>query len=236
MAKKAIAGGRGLLGITYSGKTNLEVPSATRSLGKTRSMTVNQPKQTPTAGAYDKARQQARVRALRSAPYGEQLKSAYYVGNPTVPSPQSMTVAQRMDIRNKILSGAYKRRSDIPAMPAATGEESITVKKAAATTRKPAAPARKPTEITVPGGGLRTGAKAKAKAPTRMAVNPRTGSTLGFTTGKTTGSTVTKAGVAGRTTGSAFSRQQRMQASRDVAGPRKDSSGRNVSSASGKRK
>ncbi len=226
MATKAIAGGRGLLGITYSGKTNLEVPSATRSLGKTRSMTVSQPKQTPATGAYDKQRQQARIRALRSAPYGEQLKSAYYVGNPTVPSPQSMTVAQRMDIRNKILSGAYKRRSDIPAMPAATGEESITVKK---TARKPAAPARKPTEITVPDGGLRTSTKAKAKAPTRMAVNPRTGSTLGFTTGKTTGSTSFKPGVATKTRVSPAQQMARNAFNKGgVAGPSRSGGGRSA--------
>ena len=107
---------------------------------------------------------------------------------------------------------------------------------------KPAAPkakaaSRKPTTINVPGGGLRTGTKAKTKAPTRMAVNPRTGSTLGFTTGSRTGSTVTKAGVAGKTQMSGSQRMAQNAFNKGgVAGPRKDSSGRNVSSASGKRK
>lgn len=127
--------------------------------------------------------------------------------------------------------------NDVRLRPTAKAPKATaTVSGVAAAKKVAAKPARKATTIDILGGGLRTSTKAKAKAPTRMAVNPRTGSTLGFTTGKTTGSTVTKAGVAGRTTGSAFSRQQRMQASRDVAGPRKDSSGRNVSSASGKRK
>jgi hypothetical protein len=82
-----------------------------------------------------------------------------------------------------------------------------------------------------------TPAAAKAKAPTRMAVNPRTGSTLGFTTGSRTGSTATKAGVAGKTQMSGSQRMAQNAFNKGgVAGPRKDSSGRNVSSASGKRK
>ena len=98
--------------------------------------------------------------------------------------------------------------------------------------------ARKPTEITVPGGGLRTakvtptGSKSK-----QMGINRATGSTLGFTTGKTTGSTVTKSGVAGKTKMSGSQRMAQNAFNKGgVAGPRKDSSGRNVSSASGKRK
>jgi hypothetical protein len=110
-----------------------------------------------------------------------------------------------------------------------------TAASAVAAAKKVAAkPARKPTEINIPGGGLRT---AKAKAPARMAVNPRTGSTLGFTSGSRTGSTVTKAGVAGKTSMTGMQRMSQNAFNKGgVAGPRKDSSGRNVSSASGKRK
>jgi hypothetical protein len=77
----------------------------------------------------------------------------------------------------------------------------------------------------------------KAAAPARMAVNRATGDTTGFTTGKTTGKTVTKAGTAYKTPMSASQRTSQNAFNKGgVAGPRKDSSGRNVSSASGKRK
>ena len=77
----------------------------------------------------------------------------------------------------------------------------------------------------------------KAAAPARMAVNRATGDTTGFTTGMRTGSTATKAGVAGKTRMSASQRTSQNAFNKGgVAGPRKDSSGRNVSSASGKRK
>ena len=208
----------------------------------------------------------AQTRALRSASVPRSMRSPYYMTNPTVTRPQRMTKAQADALRSRGVKAlpkatgeeSVRSKQKLTSLTGGLGMQAYGPAKGVYNTRtpryasqetrdyqygevlaKPAAPkakaaSRKPTTINVPGGGLRT--SAKAKAPTRMAVNPRTGSTLGFTTGKTTGSTVTKAGVAGRTTGSAFSRQQRMQASRDVAGPRKDSSGRNVSSASGKRK
>jgi hypothetical protein len=81
-----------------------------------------------------------------------------------------------------------------------------------------------------------TPASAKAAAPARMAVNRATGNTTGFTSGKTTGSTVTKAGVATKTGGTAYQQMQRNALEKSgVAGPRKDSSGRNVSSMTGNR-
>jgi hypothetical protein len=81
-----------------------------------------------------------------------------------------------------------------------------------------------------------TPASAKAAAPARMAVNRATGNTTGFTSGKTTGSTVTKAGVATKTGGTAYQQMQRNAMEKSgVAGPRKDSSGRNVSSMTGNR-
>jgi hypothetical protein len=81
-----------------------------------------------------------------------------------------------------------------------------------------------------------TPASAKAAVPARMAVNRATGNTTGFTSGKTTGSTVTKAGVATKTGGTAYQQMQRNALEKSgVAGPRKDSSGRNVSSMTGNR-
>ena len=71
---------------------------------------------------------------------------------------------------------------------------------------------------------------AKAKAPARMAVNPRTGSTLGFTTGKVTGSTASKSGMAMRTPMSAGQRTARAALEKGgVAGPSKTASGKNAS-------
>lgn len=76
---------------------------------------------------------------------------------------------------------------------------------------------------------------AKAAGPKRMAINPRTGSTLGFTTGSKTGSTATKSGTAFRTPMTPGQRASRASFDRSgVAGPSKDSSGRNRSSATGK--
>jgi len=57
-------------------------------------------------------------------------------------------------------------------------------------------------------------------APTRMAINPRTGNTTGFTTGKTTGTSVSKPGVAGKTYQSAGDRLKANTERRfGVAGP-----------------
>lgn len=126
--------------------------------------------------------------------------------------------------------------NDVRLRPTAKAPKATaTVSGVAAAKKVAAKPARKATTINIPGGGLRVG--TKAKAPTRMAVNPRTGSTLGFTTGSRTGSTATKAGVAGKTQMSGSQRMAQNAFNKGgVAGPRKDSSGRNVSSASGKRK
>ena len=70
----------------------------------------------------------------------------------------------------------------------------------------------------------------KTKAPTRMAVNPFTGSTLGFTTGSRTGSTATKAGVAGKTQMSGTQRMAQNAFNKGgVSGPRKTADGKNAS-------
>lgn len=90
--------------------------------------------------------------------------------------------------------------------------------------------ARKPVEINIFGNGPR---KAKpgttAKAPTRMAVDPRTGSTLGFTTGKTTGSTSFKPGVAAKTRVSPAQQMARNAFNKGgVAGPSRSGGGRSA--------
>jgi hypothetical protein len=73
-------------------------------------------------------------------------------------------------------------------------------------------------------------------SPVKTAAPARMGG-LGVTTGKTTGTTATRAGTGGKTTMSSYGRAQQTAANKGgVAGPAKNSSGRNVSSASGKRK
>lgn len=134
---------------------------------------------------------------------------------------------------------------------AATGANLRTPRNATMATRnyqygevmgKPAAPkptakpTRKPTEITIPGGGLKSAKVAPANSKSKsMATNRFTGSTLGFTSGKTTGSTVTKSGVAGKTTAASRAARTAMDKG-GVAGPTKNAAGKNASSMSGKRK
>jgi hypothetical protein len=206
----------------------------------------------------------AQTRALRSASVPRSMRSPYYMTNPTVTRPQRMTKAQADTLRSRGVKALPKAtgeesvrpRQKLTSLTGGLGMQAYGPAKGVYNTRTPrdatqetrdyqygevlAAPQakaarRKATTINIPGGGLRTG--AKAKAPARMAVNPRTGSTLGFTTGSRTGSTATKAGVAGKTKMSGSQRMAQNAFNKGgVAGPRKDSSGRNVSSASGKKK
>jgi len=142
--------------------------------------------------------------------------------------------------------------SGVRSMPAPTGEEAVrksvaqrmdehSRKQLAKLKQKAAAPAPKPKikpaqVISTTVRERITPVSAKAAAPARMAVNRATGNTTGFTSGKTTGSTVTKAGVATKTGGTAYQQMQRNALEKSgVVGPRKDSSGRNVSSMTGNR-
>lgn len=104
------------------------------------------------------------------------------------------------------------------AMPAPTGVATITPAVKTAVTRK-AAPAQV----------VRTTTNMKVtpvSAPARMGG-------LGVSTGKTTGTSATRAGTGGKTSMSAYGRAQQTAANKSgVAGPSKNSSGRNASSAS----
>ena len=72
-------------------------------------------------------------------------------------------------------------------------------------------------------------------APTRMAVNARTGNTTGFTTGKTTGTSASKPGVAGKTYQSAGDRLKTnaMNRTNQPAGPMGGGGGGRSSSGGG---
>lgn len=143
--------------------------------------------------------------------------------------------------------------NDVRLRPTAKAPKATaTVSGVAAAKKAAAKPARKATTINIPGGGLRVGTKAKSSRPLTASEarslapgNYRGGKvTMG---GKTyTGFTVSsRTDSKGRTTKSVGNWTSTPNAGRstsrfggksDVAGPRRDSSGRNVSSASGKRK
>ena len=134
--------------------------------------------------------------------------------------------------------GAYAQRKDLPPksidIRGYFGDERTGVRKTApgfvaALKAKAAAKQAAPAAVVRTTTDMKT-SPAKAKAPARMAVNPRTGSTLGFTTGKTTGSTATKSGMAMRTSMSAGQRAARAALEKGgVAGPSKTASGKNAS-------
>lgn len=111
--------------------------------------------------------------------------------------------------------------SNIPVMPAPTGEE--TVRK----TVTPPKPKIKPAQVIRTTVSERTTpVRAKAAAPTRMAVNRATGDTTGFTTGKTTGSTVTKSGTAYKTPMTGLQRMNQNAFNKGgVAGPSRSTGG-----------
>lgn len=207
-AAKGLKGGKGVFGTptagNYGGVLQREKPASAKVVS---------------------TRQQAQRRAMDNPDVNKQYPG-YYMSNPTnTPNRQSITVAQRMDMRSKQLLGEYARKRSTSQVAAATPPKP-TVK-----------PSRKPTEITIPGGGLKSAKVAPASSSSKskpMATNRFTGSTLGFTSGKTTGSTVTKSGVAGKTTAASRAATRALDKGA-VGGPRKDSSGRNASSMTGNR-
>jgi hypothetical protein len=211
MAKKAISGGRGVLGITYSGKTQARVPSATRSNEMPRAdQTVQKGVRYTNQPMVDKGRVVKTMNPMRSRQQATSLVGGLGMQPYMNPKPS-------MQMRTGLTTTTAERTKMYGGTPSKAKTQVQT---------KAKAPARKPTEITVPGGGLRTGTKAKTKAPTRMAVNPRTGSTLGFTTGSRTGSTATKAGVAGKTRVSPAQQMARNAFNKGgVAGPSRSAGG-----------
>ena len=117
--------------------------------------------------------------------------------------------------------GANIKPSDIPAMPAPTGEE--TVRKTVTLPK----PKIKPAQVISTTVRERiTPVSATAAAPTRMAVNRATGDTTGFTTGKTTGKTVTKPGTAYKTPMTGLQRMNQNAFNKGgVAGPSRSTGG-----------
>ena len=214
MAKKAVSGGRGVLGITYSGKTQARVPSATRSGDMPRAdQTVQKGVRYTNQPMVDKGRVVKTMNPMRSRQQATSLVGGLGMQPYMNPKPS-------MQMRTGLTTTTAERTKMYGGAPSKAKTQAQTRAKA---------PVRKPTEITVPGGGLRTGTKAKAKAPTRMAVNPRTGSTLGFTTGKTTGSTSFKPGVATKTRVSPAQQMARNAFNKGgVAGPSRSGGGRSA--------
>lgn len=97
-----------------------------------------------------------------------------------------------------------------------TAKTAKTAKKVAPASAPAASKAKagKPTEITIPGGGLKTAKASTSKTASR-------GGGLGVTTGKQTGSSATRAGTGGKTTTSASQRAANNAFNKGgVAGPR----------------
>ena len=172
-------------------------------------------------------------------------KGVRYTNHPMVDKGRVVKTMNPMRSRQQATSlvgglGMQPYMNPKPSMQMRTGLTTTTAERTkmyGGTPTKAAAAPKKAAPIRTTVDMRATPAAAKAKAPARMAINPRTGSTLGFTTGSRTGSTATKAGVAGKTQMSGSQRMAQNAFNKGgVAGPRKDSSGRNVSSAAGKRK
>lgn len=131
----------------------------------------------------------------------------------------------------KTTSGKTALEKPPAKLPAPTGVATVTpvFKMPAAKTKKVVA---KPAAKVISNVTREKLSPTKA-APTRMAVNPRTGDTTGFTTGTTTGSSASKPGVAGKTYQSAYGRMMSNAERRfGVAGPTGGGSSRSNSGGS----
>lgn len=164
----------------------------------------------------------------RGSPYNTLKPAGFSVKAPKDQSRMVKDIPAAIDIRGYL--GDERTGIRKPTTSFAAGLKA----KAAAKKVTPAAVVRTTTDMKT--------SPAKAKAPTRMAVNPFTGNTLGFTTGKTTGSTSSKSGIATRTPMTTNQRMTRAAMEKGgVSGPRKTADGKNASygfggSKSGKKK
>jgi hypothetical protein len=164
------------------------------------------------------------------------VREGNYNRDPALGVPVTRTaVAQRKDqsrVRPGLLPGSIDIRGYF-------GDERTGVRKptpgyvmgqkiATALTAKAAAKKMAPPAAVVRTTTNMKSSPAKAKAPARMAINRFTGSTLGFTSGKTTGSTVTKSGIAGKTTPASRAATRALDKG-GVAGPSKTADGKNAS-------
>ena len=152
----------------------------------------------------------------RGSPYNTLKPAGFSVKAPKDQSRMVKDIPAAIDIRGYL--GDERTGIRKPTTSFAAGLKA----KAAAKKVTPAAVVRTTTDMKT--------SPVKTKAPTRMAVNPFTGSTLGFTTGKTTGSTSSKSGTAMRTP---MTTNQRMAQNAfnkgGVAGPSKTAGGKNAS-------
>jgi hypothetical protein len=214
-------------------------------------------KSTPAPANYVKSRNLARLRALRDKPLSEQFTPAYYVTNPTDVPKQSMTVAQRMDLRNKILASQAAPKKQPAVAPAAPAKSGSSFGQAFAAARKAGQ-----STFTFGGKSYTTAMKGEARPATKKAAGTTRAATGGGKAQSSFGKAFASARAAGKSTfsfggksyttamkggggkatpasaraGTTTTRARSFGGKSDVAGPRRDSSGRNVSSASGKRK
>lgn len=239
MAKKAISGGRGVLGIQFSGKTQARVPSATRSGGAMgANQTVQKGVRYTNQPMVDKGRVVKTMNPMRSRQQATSLVGGLGMQPYMNPKPS-------MQMRTGLTTTTAERTKMYGGTPSKAKTQVQT---------KAKAPARKATTINIPGGGLRTAKPASAKTTRPLTASEARSQAPGnYRTGKVTmgGKTYTGYTVSSRTdskgrttksvgnwtsTPNAGRSTNRFGGKSDVAGPRRDSSGRNVSSAAGKRK
>jgi hypothetical protein len=143
-------------------------------------------------------------------------------------------------------TGVGMRKSVAQRMEEYSQKQLAKIKSKAPAAAKPKAPARKPTQINVPGGGLRT---AKSSGGVMSASQARSMAPGNYSKGKVsmggktyTGFTVSsRTDSKGRTTKSVGNWTSTPNAGRsfgknDVAGPTKNAAGKNASSMTGKKK
>jgi hypothetical protein len=268
MAKKSVSGGRGVLGIQFSGKTQTRVPSATRSGGGMPRANQMVQKNTPYTNQpmVDKGRVSKTVNPFSRATTGMRYSSPIGPQNRgTVPG--GAGIPGLNNVRLRPTAGAPKATvgAGTPAMKTATAGAGRGFGKAFADARR----AGKSTfsfggksyttavkgEMRKAAGGT-TARKATGGVATRSAGGkPASSFGKAFSSARAAGkSTFSYGGKSystamkgesrggGKVTptsaraGTTATRARSFTGKSDVAGPRKDSSGRNVSSASGKRK
>jgi hypothetical protein len=152
-------------------------------------------KSTPAPANYVKSRNLARLRALRDKPLSEQFTPAYYVTNPTDVPKQSMTVAQRMDLRNKILASQAAPKKQPAVAPAAPAKSGSSFGQAFAAARKAGQ-----STFTFGGKSYTTAMKGEARPATKKAAGTTRAATGGGKAQSSFGKAFASARAAGKST------------------------------------
>lgn len=159
-------------------------------------------------------REKDRMSGIKAMPGGA-VSGSYKYGQPIGPMNRGYVPGGRGIVASMSVLKAPTRNAPKATVTGKTGKK---ITPAAAPVQQAAPKAKaatsKATEITIPGGGLKTGKASKTMTTSR-------GGGLGVSTGKTTGSSATRAGTGGKTTTSASQRASNNAFNKGgVAGPR----------------